>query len=435
MATNRNHNHTSSILENYSSYTIKVYEDHRIAFWQAKQRLQTAKQQVLILLQTIAAKPHSMDVREALQDHHQYAHQVYEDHQIVYLQSKRRLAQAKRDKQGLEPFNENGTLPKSIKSKQSQQDIASIPNMTAMTPFLKTIKTSTSSTPTMRSLKRNNTSRIKGRRNHCQQHNSHNQTPKNSPKKSLKDNPCDESLESRRSSNHYPIAMIESCSEGEEEEDDKMLVMVKDDDRQHILDSPVTEQESAEQSKQSAKRRKLINPSNPRQCRPKNYPREELFDRVIKGSLMKVRSRREAAFYGSFCKLNDDDDDDDIHTNVPEQEDYSSNDNSDESEGAQITFFSHYSEQDITEASKQNTKKRRRQKQIIPKILKRKLRQQQQQAMEEAVENSVAQGDMGAVLLKKGKTMTEQNKEARHVKEIMGIELRKSSGTRSSRTP
>ena len=249
----------------------------------------------------------------------------------------------------------------------------------AMTPFLKTIKTSTSSTPTMRSLKRNNTSRIKGRRNHCQQHNSHNQTPKNSPKKSLKDNPRDESLESRRSSNHYPIAMIESCSEGEEEEDDddKMLVLVKDDDRQHILDAPVMEQEAAEQSKQSAKRRKLINPSNPRQCRPKNYPREELFDRVIKGSMMKVRSRREAAFYGSFCKLNDDDDDDDIHTNVPEQEDYSSNDNSDESEGAQITFFSHYSEQDITEASKQNTKKRRRQKQIIPKILKRKLRQQQ----------------------------------------------------------
>jgi hypothetical protein len=434
MATNNNH--TSSILENYSSYTIKVYEDHRIAFWQAKQRLQTAKRQVLTLLQTIAAKPHSMDVREALQDHHQYAHQVYEDQQVVYLQSKHRLAQAERDKQGLEQFIEYGILPKIIKSKQSRPDIANIPKITATTPCSETIKTS-ASTPTMITLKRNYTSRSKGRRNNCQQHNSHNQTPKNCPKKSLKVNPCDESMESRRSSNHYPIAMIESYSEGEDN-DDSMLVLVNDDDRQHILDSPVMEQEGAEQSKQSAKRRKLLNPSNPRQCLPKNYPREELFDRVIKGSLMKVHSRRKTAIYGSFCELNDDDDYDDyedIHTNVPEQEDYFSNDNSNESEGAQITFFSHYSERGVTEASKQDTKKRRRQKQIIPKILKRKLRQQQQQAMEEAVENSVAQGDMGNVLLKKGKTMIEQNKEARHVKEIMGIELKKSSGTKSSRMP
>ena len=47
--------------------------------------------------------------------------------------------------------------------------------------------------------------------------------------------------------------------------------------------------------------------------------------------------------------------------------------------------------------------------------------------MKEADDNSGPHKDMGSMLLKKGKTMTEQHEDARQVVEVMDIEFKKST--------
>ena len=89
-------------LTSFYAYAIKVYNDHTMAYLQAKQRLQTAQTQVQNLLDLISPQRHPNAIHTVLQNHYQFAHQVHEDQQHAYRMAKRQLAEAETFKNELE---------------------------------------------------------------------------------------------------------------------------------------------------------------------------------------------------------------------------------------------------------------------------------------------------------------------------------------------
>jgi hypothetical protein len=405
-----------TILARFYAYAIRVQEDQQIIHLQAKQRLQIAETQAMSLLEVISPKQHPIAIHAVLQSHHQYAHQVYEDQQIIYLQSKRRLEEA----QGVVH-----ALALKIQAQSKKQQGPPDPAEESAKPTTPTVTTDTDRRTELPDLAKESATPTDKRTEPTEAVSSKPTKPASKKVASMKPTTSLKSSEPTESNKRGPGRPRKSDAKRNSPEESLRDAPRgpgrprKLESKSDPIEKPLLDDATGDQAPKAL--------SN--EMTTINTPQKK-----ISGKSSKKSSRRKTAFNGSFVELDEEDiltDPEDVipkygHKGsaasskmgaAPEQEVSVQDGDYDDDEGSQV------SQQEGAEGSKQDTKKRRRQKSLIPKNLKRKKRPQ---SIEEVVADGLAKAaeeEMRAVSLTQEKTVEERHTEALRVKEIMAFEL------------
>ena len=405
-----------TILARFYEYAIRVQEDQQIFHLQAKQRLQIAETKLRSLREVMSPQQHPAASHAVLQSHLQYAHQIYEDNQITYLQSKRRLEEAQ------------GVVQSLILKLQAQSKKQQEPPDTAKE----------SAKPTTAAISTDPDRRMQI-----------NDLAKESEIPTDKRTELKEALSSKPTKHATKkVSSMKPSTYPEASEPTQRTYRGRSRPRKSNTKSNPPEESLCEtprkigrprkfESKSHAIEKTMLNDATGDQA-PKALSNEIITSITpqidLSGTSLNTSSRRKTAFNGSFVEIDEEailTDPEDVipkyrnkgsatasskKVAAPEPELFLSYESYDDDEGSQT------SQQEGAEGSKQDPKKRRRQKSLIPKNLKRKKRPQ---SIEEviAVFHKEAGEEMRALSSTQEKTMEERRIEALRVKEIMAFEL------------